>query len=676
VNRIDPRTRFAAFLLLIALLASLIVAIDRVKIERETRRAEIAMDYNDFLALAHSYNYNPNAFLVQLRRAGLTSLAVSEELGSSLTTSTSKNAFAISGLALADSARVSAIADPTLSALVRSGRVRDGSVYLLVYDKPTFERYMQQLPLHFERSGISVLRASTPYIIAVRTQSDYFNTTALGIPADQVALARRLGLFVIPRFQNDERLSDGQISSMFADLHAGKWVSTAIFFGLRNQVLGFPDHIDDTANVFKANKFMNFGEIETYDASQVQKGNDELAKAIPGRTVRVQAISKVELDKLSVPEIVARYELGVRERNVRVVYLRPFAHEYNKLSIEKTNIEMVRQVADDLRHYGFTLGRAAPIPLYRGNSRVLVGLSALAVPSLFVLLLGWYGWYGRRGALWAALAYAATVGVYVGGVVTHHDLLARSILALAAALLFAVAAFTALSGAFFAEPAPSTRAQIARSLGWTLLATGLSLFGALTVVGLMSSPLTMEEVEPFRGVKVVLAVPPLLALALYLFTDRFNSGVRSAREALSAPIRIYQLLLAAAVLGIAALVLIRSGNTSDIAPSSFELALRHHLTEALSVRPRFKEFVIGFPLLMLLPALRNTDRRAIGVLLSLGIGIGIGDIIDTFSHLHTPLLISLLRVINGLVIGVIIGAIAIALYRRVMLRSSKYPVEA
>ena len=676
MNRIDPRTRFAAFLLLIALLASLIVAIDRVKIERETRRAEIAMDYNDFLALAHSYNYNPNAFLVQLRRAGLTSLAVSEELGSSLTTSTSKNAFAISGLALADSARVSAIADPTLSALVRSGRVRDGSVYLLVYDKPTFERYMQQLPLHFERSGISVLRASTPYIIAVRTQSDYFNTTALGIPADQVALARRLGLFVIPRFQNDERLSDGQISSMFADLHAGKWVSTAIFFGLRNQVLGFPDHIDDTANVFKANKFMNFGEIETYDASQVQKGNDELAKAIPGRTVRVQAISKVELDKLSVPEIVARYELGVRERNVRVVYLRPFAHEYNKLSIEKTNIEMVRQVADDLRHYGFTLGRAAPIPLYRGNSRVLVGLSALAVPSLFVLLLGWYGWYGRRGALWAALAYAATVGVYVGGVVTHHDLLARSILALAAALLFAVAAFTALSGAFFAEPAPSTRAQIARSLGWTLLATGLSLFGALTVVGLMSSPLTMEEVEPFRGVKVVLAVPPLLALALYLFTDRFNSGVRSAREALSAPIRIYQLLLAAAVLGIAALVLIRSGNTSDIAPSSFELALRHHLTEALSVRPRFKEFVIGFPLLMLLPALRNTDRRAIGVLLSLGIGIGIGDIIDTFSHLHTPLLISLLRVINGLVIGVIIGAIAIALYRRVMLRSSKYPVEA
>ncbi|MDQ2872614.1 MAG: DUF5693 family protein, partial [Candidatus Eremiobacteraeota bacterium] len=48
-----------------------------------------------------------------------------------------------------------------------------------------------------------------------------------------------------------------------------------------------------------------------------------------------------------------------------------------------------------------------------------------------------------------------------------------------------------------------------------------------------------------------------------------------------------------------------------------------------------------------------------------GIGVGIGDVIDTFSHLHTPIAISLLRVINGLVIGIIIGAILIAIYRAI-----------
>lgn len=647
---------------MLALFACAVVAAYRIRVEQQSRRVEIAMDYNDFLALARSYNYKPAELLIRFRRAGLTSLALTEELGSALTGSTSANAFAISGESLTNSARISAIANPTLAALVHSGQVRAGAVYILAYDAPTFHRYMQQLPLHFERSGIRVLHASVPYVIQARTQIDYFNSTGLGIPADQVSLARKLGFFIIPRFQNDERLAGPQIASMFDDLNAGKWVSTVVFFGLRNQVLGFPDHIPDMAAVFLARKQMNYGEIETYDPSQVQKGNVELARLIPGRTVRVQAITKIELDKLTVPDIVARYELGVRERNVRVVYLRPFAHQFNGLSIEATNVEIIRQLADDLRSHGFKLGRATPIPLYRGNGRVLVGIAALAVPSIFILLLGWYGWY--RAAIGVA-AYVATVGLYAAGVLSHHDLLARSIIALAGAILFAAAAFTILSPAFYENSDRAAGRQLLRSIGWTLAATGVALLGALTVVGIMSSPLTMEEVEAFRGVKLVLALPPVIALCLYLFTDRFDSPVDDPREAFSSPVRVYQLLLACIVLGVGALVLVRSGNQSDVAPSGFELWLRHHLTELLSVRPRFKEFVIGYPFLMLLPALLRAHRRAVGILLSLGIGVGVGDIIDTFSHLHTPVLISLLRIFNGLVLGIIIGIIAILIYRRI-----------
>lgn len=660
MNRADPRTRFAAFVLLIGLLASAIVAFERLRVESATRRVELAMDYSDFLSVARSYNYNAGDFLVELRRAGLTSLALSEELGSSLTTSTSPSAYAVSGVALQNAARLSPLADPTLARLVQEHRVHTGSVYLLVYETPSFNRYMQQLPLHFERSGITVLHPTAPYVIAVRTQVDYFNTVALGVPREQVELARHLALLIEPRLQNDERLQDGQIAAMFDDLRAGNELSTAIFFGLRNQVLGFPDHLQDTADVFKARKALNFGEIETYDPSQVQKGNAELASLIPGRTVRVEAISKLELDKLSLPEIIARYELGVRERNIRVVYLRPFGHEYNGLSIEKTNVDMVREIASDLQSHGFKLGRAAPIPLYKGNSRVLVGLAALAVPSIFVLLLGLYGWHRP---VWAILAYAATIGVYLGGLVSAHDLLARSIIALAGALLFSAAAFSVLGRAFRQEPARTTGRQLRRSFGWTLFATGVALLGALVVVGVMSSPLVMEEVEPFRGVKALLALPPLIALALYLFTGRFDSEARRGKEAFGEPVRVYQLIAAAIVLGIGALVLLRSGNQSDISPSPFEMALRHNLTSVLSVRPRFKEFLIGFPALMLVPALRIGHRRWLGVLLALAIGIGLGDVIDTFSHLHTELLVSILRVFNGLVIGAVIGAILIAIYR-------------
>ncbi|HET7815483.1 MAG TPA: DUF5693 family protein, partial [Candidatus Baltobacteraceae bacterium] len=288
-------------------------------------------------------------------------------------------------------------------------------------------------------------------------------------------------------------------------------------------------------------------------------------------------------------------------------------------------------------------------------------LAALAVPSLFILLLGWYGFYRPS---WAIAAYGATVLVLAGGIAAHHAELARSVLAVCGALVFAAAAFTALGPAFYVDPKRGYWQQVFESIKWTLLATAIALCGALVLVGIASMPLLMEEVQSLRAVKLVIALPPVIALALYLFTDRFNSGIDNPRETWSAPIRIYQLLIACVVIGAGGLLLARSGNTSDIAPSDFELSLRHHLTVLLSVRPRFKEFVIGFPIMMLIPALRAADRRACGILLAIAAGIGIGDIIDTFSHLHTPLTISLWRVGNGLVLGIVIGAIVIAVYRR------------
>ena len=654
-----PRTRYAAIVLIVALAASLAVAVFRVHTERNTRRVELAMDYTDFDALARSYDYNPAAFLIALRRAGLTSLALTEELGANV--GDNGKAYATTGAGLVNAARLAPIRDPMLAELVRTHRVRDGAVYLIVSDPAAYHRYVAQLALHFEPKSVRILRSTRPWLIEVRTQIDYFNAMALGIPTDEIQLARRLALLVVPRFQNDERMAGPQIGALFDDvLRYDPRVSTIIFFGLGNQVLGYPDRLQDTADAFARHRF-NFGSIETYDQSTVQKGSETLARLIPGRTVRVQAIAKTELDKLKLDEVVERYVLGVRERNVRVVYLRPWTHRDGDLSIEATNVEMVKQIADELRAGGYRLGRATPIPPYRGNNRALVGLAALAVPSIFVLLLDAFGWYRRR---FAAAAYLLTVALYAAGLLSHHDLFARSVIALAGALLFATAALLVLIPAWNERPAPATGTQLLRSLGWTLAATGVALLGALVVVGVLSSPLTMEEIERFRGVRLVLALPPLIALCLYLFDARFGSGTRRSRDVFLSPVLAYQLLAGLAIVALGALMIARSGNDSDISPSPLELSLRHALTHVLSVRPRFKEFLIGFPCMMIVPALLPLHRRAVGWLLALGIGVGVGDVIDTFSHLHTPIEVSLLRIVNGLVVGALVGALVVWIYRR------------
>jgi len=155
------------------------------------------MDFTDLDALARSYNYNPAAFLIALRRAGLTSLALTEELGANV--GYNGKAYATTGAALLNQSRLSPLRDPLLASLVAGRRVDAGAIYLVVSDPPTYRRYLAQLALHFSPKTVRVLRTTAPWVIEVRTQIDYFNTVGLGIPTDEIALAHRLGLLVVPR---------------------------------------------------------------------------------------------------------------------------------------------------------------------------------------------------------------------------------------------------------------------------------------------------------------------------------------------------------------------------------------------------------------------------------------------------------------------------------------------
>jgi hypothetical protein len=528
----------------------------------------------------------------------------------------------------------------------------------VIFDAGAVPRYRAALLDHFGPHATTVLHAANPTILAIKSQIDYFGNIGLGLPEQPLALARKLGFFLVPRVQNDERYGKPQIDRIFASFKAHERPSTVVFFGQRNEVLGFPDHLEDTAGAFKATG-LNFGSIETYDKIQIQKGNDELAEKAIDRTTRVEAIPKTELDKLDYDTVIARYLLGVRERNVRVVYLRPFLHEQNGMSLEATNIAMVKAIREGLIARDFKLGRATPVPGFRLNPLVIF-LASLAVPAIAMLL---FEAFGMRRSQWAYLAFGLDVLLLAGGYATHHDLLARKILALLGAIGFATMGVVAIPRSFtLPEPRSYGESLLAglRTLG---VATAFALAGALVVVGLVSAPLLMEEIDRFAGVKAVIIVPPLLAFGLYVYTRRFGNDPPSLRGSAMEPVRVYQLAALAFLAGVAVVYIARSGNTSDITPSAFELALRSNLTELLGVRPRFKEFAIGFPMMMLLPVLRLEYRRLVGWLFAIGVAIGTSDIVDTFSHLHTPLLVSLLRVFNGAVLGIVIGAIAIALYR-------------
>jgi len=105
------------------------------------------------------------------------------------------------------------------------------------------------------------------------------------------------------------------------------------------------------------------------------------------------------------------------------------------------------------------------------------------------------------------------------------------------------------------------------------------------------------------------------------------------------------------VLAVAGIYILRTGNFG-LPVMELEIKLREALERLLLVRPRLKEFLIGHPALVLLLASNHKQLRPI--LLSIAV-IGQLSLVNTFTHIHTPVLLSLLRSIYGLVFGFAIG---------------------
>ena len=684
--------RVALFVVLVGALASLVAAAVRFHYERASYRVELSMDQQDLADFTSAYGYDMDGLLRLMKAAGLTSLAVYEELGNRI--NLGNDAFEETGQQIIDAARTSPLIDPLLAKLVQSNAIESGAVYILVFDHPTLERYLLILRNQLEPRNVVLLRDlprgktrdyTSPAVLEVRTQIDYFNNLGLGIPQESIDQAHRLGLLVDPRVQNNERLDEDHIDVVFRQMLAGDSIGTVIFFGLRNEVLGYPFNLDGTADAFRRYQDQYqpvFGNVEAYDPTQFQKGGDTLGRKIPGLTARVLAISRLELDKLDLDTVVARYILGVRERNIRVVYLRPFPHlaqvrqadgSYKTMTAQETNLEMLHRLRNALVNNGFELGRPTTFPDFGGLwLDLLYSLAALGVTAAFLILLDIYGWSGPWFD-WAA--YIVTLIAFWGLHFIGHDDITRRVWALGGALTFSVLAGTTTARYFndkveswFGVPLARESTGTAGSdalagLRCLLVAVGVALIGALFVVGLLAQASFMLEVQQFFGVKALLVVPPILLLLLYAFSPLFGNPA-SVRDAGAAPVRVWQLLAVFVLAAAAVLLLMRSGNLPDVGVSESELHLRTFLTWLLGARPRFKEFLIGFPALILLPALTPAHRRAVGWIIVIAAGLGVSDVLDTFSHIHTPLLISVLRLFNGIVAGAIVGFIAQWIYRR------------
>ena len=430
-----------------------------------------------------------------------------------------------------------------------------------------------------------------------------------------------------------------------------------IFDGM--EISGYPENIDLMQQVITGNDLI-LGIIETSHQLGYldQVGIDELMLGSGYPINRVYSTRNDEYLK-EVDERYYRWVRGVIDRSIRILYLVPFQNEKVNYSqnLEDT-LDTAARFHQTIAEKGYNIDQ----PLNKMSAampgkfdRLAVSISLLAG---LLLYLGYiFNWRNKTWFLLASLGILTCLGV---NVVIKADL--AKIYALAAAILYPALSSLLMLYYWRDNQQRPIWQQIIVSL---VILLGINAIGMYTIVTSLADIKYIMNVEYFRGVKVAFLVPLILFVVNYLAVFVGGSHLKKFLEDFLQSSPNY-LILGLALIGLIGLYLYiaRSGNTSGVSVSSLELRTREVLETIFIARPRFKEIIIGYPALFALIYLYHKYKKeAVVFILGLGIVMGSISMVNSFSHVFTAVVISAQRTVAGLIVGIIMGLITLAVIR-------------
>jgi hypothetical protein len=229
---------------------------------------------------------------------------------------------------------------------------------------------------------------------------------------------------------------------------------------------------------------------------------------------------------------------------------------------------------------------------------------------------------------------------------------------------------------------------IIQALVITLVLTIVSFCGSLFASSALSESAFMLEMSLYRGVKFMQLVPIAVFLLSYIqvfvwekyicggivasdgsnLLKRRTQRRKSWNALLDRPVKIRGVyygaiaLIVLCVLGVAGIYyLARTGNSTSIQASTIELEIRNLLEIVLPARPRTKEFLIGYPCAMLMIWSMRRKIPVLPIVLGTGAVIGFTSVVNTFLHIRTPFMLSVVRVLIGLAMGIVIGIVLVVI---------------
>jgi len=670
---------------LIGVIAAIPLAILRVNMESSADTVEYVFDYRDLEEIAN-YQVNVAQFidekLLALKDAGVKTMSLYES----------------SIRDLMQSGRLVYYSEKEMASL--QSKVLDTNVnhtYVVFNGEHEAEMISPIIEREYERQGVNVTDWTYEGRPGLIIDEAINAATLKTLDFDPITLEKlsEYGFNIIARFSDRVQPYNKEMTEQQIKRLSEYGVTRIIFDG--SKVKGATDQAELKSLNHFASLLKQYGigiaTIENIKAPQA--GTGTLAYILDYNVVRLYSLSDSDSFTMTAEGITDRFKLAAKDRNIRMFFLNVGIKSNGNTGVLEQSVDKLTEalageegVIAQMDKAGYPDGIASAFtyenPSWTKFVRMIVAVAAVAFITLlvgaflpgteiivFVLgLLGSAALYVLNSSLMEqALALGAAVSGPTLGVIWmlnriysrtigERRMLGNSNWTLSGTTPIHDGSIEAADRWIFPELPLSRRLGL--TLNWFIVGTIITLCAVPLVFGLLFNIKYSLVIEQFRGVSM-LHLGPLALVTIYvlLYRGQGAKGVLNRLwKLLKTPISLLWVVVAIIVAAVGVYYISRTGNSGQV--SSFELVIRHWLESTVGVRPRFKEFAIGHPplILGLFLALRY---RASWLLLIVGT-LGQLTMVSTFTHIHTPIMMSTLRTLLSLGLGIIFGLLLIAIW--------------
>lgn len=614
-------------IIVLLLLASSIGLINRWKAEQSNKNYEIIIPYDEILTTSTESDLSVDEILATLKEAGLTTVSLSP----------------IQLKDLENQNIITIFKENILAAQLRFTPYRDAidvtepGYYISVPEDPY---YQQLITDNIEIENVMI--GDEPFYFLARSNEDYDIDTPIGY--DEVALEaiQAQGLLHVFRVTNAQsEVVNNKIVQQLVDMKSD---NTSRLLGAGAEVIGFGQESQGAMITQLKEADYSFYTIE----GNAMIGEQTLARNTNYDSIRLHSIDINRETTLTLQKMVDRTVRAVKERNIKSIF-----YHIKTTENPTENLELAVDYLTDVQkrmHASYQLGAPA-------------AFDKIDVPSwatALILLAGIIYTYVMFGLLKCnPLRILATLVMLLLAVA--YFLLDRLLFIQSFALIIAV--LTPIYAVVHTAKGSNSLVKITVQY---MKAVAISAIGMAIVVGLLNGNGFVTGFEQFRGVKLVYIIP-IAGVSLFVLMSMYNifeAGYKNALlksvKVVNKEVRYWHLLLLAVVAVIGLFYISRTGNAGSV--SNLELVIRQWLEDVLYIRPRTKEFLIGFPMFIVALYAMSINRKWGSILLVPGV-IGFLSIMNTFTHLHIPLGVSVLRTAYSVVFGLVIGYVFIFIFK-------------